>query len=88
MEVTVADTGPGINPQDLPLVFERFYRVDPSRARTTGGAGLGLTIARQLVETHGGTIRVDSQSGEGARFSFTLPLTGSLPEHFQDPPGE
>ena len=88
MEVTVADTGPGINPQDLPLVFERFYRVDPSRARTTGGAGLGLTIARQLVETHGGTIRVDSQSGEGARFSFTLPLTGSPPEHFQDPPGE
>ena len=88
VEVTVADTGPGINPQDLPLVFERFYRVDPSRARTTGGAGLGLTIARQLVETHGGTIRVDSQFGEGARFSFTLPLTGSPPEHFQDPPEE
>ena len=77
LEIAVSDTGPGIAPDDLPLLFERFYRVDPSRARATGGAGLGLTIARQLVEAHGGTIRVESRIGEGSRFSFTLPLTGN-----------
>ena len=75
VEVSVGDTGPGIAPEDLPAVFERFYRVDPSRARTTGGAGLGLTIARQLVEAHQGAIRVESRLGEGTRFIFTLPLT-------------
>ena len=75
VEVSVGDTGPRHRPQDLPAVFERFYRVDPSRARTTGGAGLGLTIARQLVEAHQGAIRVESRLGEGTRFIFTLPLT-------------
>ncbi len=79
--VAVSDTGPGIIPRDLPRVFERFYRVDPSRARTTGGAGLGLTIARQLVEAHGGTIRVESRAGEGSRFTFTLPLTETPGRH-------
>ena len=69
----VADTGPGIASEDLARIFDRFYRVDPSRARATGGAGLGLTIARHLVESHGGAIRVESNEGEGARFSFTLP---------------
>jgi signal transduction histidine kinase len=72
--VSVADTGPGIAPEDLERVFDRFYRVDPSRARSTGGAGLGLTIARQLVEAHGGAIRVESRVGEGATFYFDLPL--------------
>lgn len=72
--VSVSDSGPGILPEDQPRVFDRFYRVDPSRARSTGGAGLGLTIARQLVEAHGGSIWVDSRPGEGARFSFSLPL--------------
>lgn len=73
VRVTVADTGPGIASEDLPRIFDRFYRVDPSRTRATGGAGLGLTIARHLVESHGGAIWVESNEGEGARFSFTLP---------------
>jgi signal transduction histidine kinase len=73
-EVAVTDTGSGIRPEDLPYVFERFYRADHSRTRATGGAGLGLAIARQLVEAHGGYIRVDSQIGEGSRFAFTLPI--------------
>ena len=73
--VTVADTGEGIPSKDLPYVFDRLYRVDPSRTRSTGGAGLGLTIAKQLVEAHGGSIRVESTVGEGSRFSFTLLLS-------------
>jgi signal transduction histidine kinase len=72
--ITVADTGEGIAPDDLPSVFDRFYRADPSRARATGGVGLGLTIAKQLVEAHGGTISVDSEPGIGTRFAFELPL--------------
>ncbi len=73
--VSVSDTGPGIGAEDLERVFDRFYRVDPSRARSTGGAGLGLTIARQLVEAHGGSIRVASEVGRGTVFSFYLPVT-------------
>lgn len=72
--VTVADTGEGIPPEDLPQVFERFYRVDHSRSRATGGGGLGLTIAKQLVEAHRGTIRAESTPGKGSRFIFDLPL--------------
>ncbi|MSQ22428.1 MAG: HAMP domain-containing protein [Dehalococcoidia bacterium] len=73
-KVTVADTGEGIPPEDLPYVFERFYRVDASRSRATGGVGLGLTIARKLVEAHRGAIRVESTPGKGSRFIFELPL--------------
>ena len=73
LRVNVVDTGPGIPAADLPYVFERFYRVDKSRARSTGGAGLGLTIAKRLVEAHGGTMEVTSELGEGSCFSFTLP---------------
>ena len=72
--ITVADTGEGLNPEDLPLVFERFYRVDRSRTRSTGGAGLGLTIAKQLVEAHGGAIGAESVKGQGSRFVFELPI--------------
>ena len=72
--VSVADTGPGIAPEQLGLVFERFFRADPSRARATGGAGLGLAIVRQLVEAHGGQVWAESAPGQGATFLFTLPL--------------
>ena len=72
--VTVADEGEGIPPEVLPQIFERFYRADPSRARSTGGTWLGLTIAKQLVEAHGGSIRADSTPGRGSRFQFELPL--------------
>ena len=74
VEVTVSDTGEGIPAKDLPHIFERFYRVDKSRARATGGSGLGLTIAKRLVEAHGGTITAQSELGKGSRFSFTLPV--------------
>jgi len=74
LEIAVEDTGEGIPAKDLPNIFERFYRVDKSRARATGGAGLGLAIAKSLVEAHGGKIEVKSQKDEGSRFSFTIPL--------------
>jgi signal transduction histidine kinase len=74
VEVSVSDTGEGIPAEDLPNIFERFYRVDKSRARVTGGGGLGLTIAKRLVEAHGGTIKVQSKLGKGSRFSFTIPI--------------
>jgi signal transduction histidine kinase len=72
--INVADTGEGITTKDLPLIFERFYRVDRSRNRKTGGSGLGLTIAKRLVEVHGGTIDVKSEPGQGSTFTFTVPL--------------
>ena len=71
--VTVSDTGEGILPEDIPHVFERFYRGDKSRSRLSGGAGLGLAIARGIVEAHGGSIRVESERGKGTTFTFTLP---------------
>jgi signal transduction histidine kinase len=74
VEVNVSDTGEGIPAEDLPHVFERFYRVDKSRARATGGSGLGLTIAKRLIEAHGGTITVQSKLGKGSCFSFTVPI--------------
>ena len=74
VEVSVSDTGEGIPAEDLPNIFERFYRVDRSRARATGGSGLGLTIAKRLVEAHGGKITVQSDLGKGSCFSFTLPI--------------
>ncbi|PZC47047.1 MAG: two-component system, OmpR family, sensor kinase [Chloroflexi bacterium] len=73
--VSVADTGEGISPENLAMVFERFYRVDQSRTRSTGGAGLGLTIARQLVMAHGSDIRVESTVGVGTTFSFDLHIS-------------
>ena len=73
VKVTVADTGEGISPDDLPHVFDRLFRADPSRTRTTGGAGLGLTIARQLVEAHGGSIRAESTPSQGSRLIFEIP---------------
>jgi signal transduction histidine kinase len=75
--VSVRDTGTGISPEDLPHVFERFYRADRSRARSTGGSGLGLTIAKQIVEAHGGQIWAQSWLGAGSTFAFSLPLSSS-----------
>jgi two-component system phosphate regulon sensor histidine kinase PhoR len=72
--VTVTDTGVGIAPDDLPRIFERFYKSDRSRARSGGGTGLGLPIARHIVEAHGGSIRAESQEGHGSAFTFTLPV--------------
>ncbi len=71
--VEVSDDGPGIAAEHLPRLFERFYRVGKSRARNEGGTGLGLAIVKHIVETHGGTITVKSEEGQGATFSFTLP---------------
>jgi signal transduction histidine kinase len=68
--IIVTDDGPGIAAADLPHIFDRFYRADASRTRMTGGAGLGLTIARQLVELHGGTISAESEEGRGSRFTI------------------
>ena len=73
VRVQVRDTGPGIAPDHLPYVFDRFYRADPSRSRATGGAGLGLAIVKQLVEAHGGRVWAESTLGAGAAFGFTLP---------------
>jgi two-component system phosphate regulon sensor histidine kinase PhoR len=71
--LSVADTGIGIPPEDLERVFDRFYRTDASRARSTGGFGLGLSIARDLVEAMGGTISVESEVDTGSRFTVRLP---------------
>jgi signal transduction histidine kinase len=77
--VSVADTGEGIPAPDLPFIFERFYRVDKSRTRATGGTGLGLTIAKRLVEAHGGHITVASTLGQGTTFTVSLPIFKELP---------
>lgn len=74
----VRDTGMGIAPEDLPLVFDRFYRVDPARTRGDGSnSGLGLAIAKAIIEAHGGTIRVDSTAGAGTTFTMVLPVAQS-----------
>jgi two-component system phosphate regulon sensor histidine kinase PhoR len=73
VEIRVADRGPGIPDDDLARVFERFYRVDKSRARDPGGTGLGLAIVKHLVEMHGGTVRAENRPEGGACFTLTLP---------------
>ncbi len=77
VHVSVRDTGEGIPPDQLPYVFERLYRTDRARSRDKGGSGLGLSIARSLVEAHGGRIWVESVEGQGSTFSLALPLAAA-----------
>lgn len=74
--ISVSDTGIGIDSESLPYIFERFYRAEKSRNRATGGSGIGLTIAKKLVELHGGTIDVTSRPAKGATFTIKLPAKG------------
>jgi len=71
--VSVRDNGCGIPSEDLPRLFERFYRVDKNRSREFGGTGLGLAIVKHIIEVHGGSVSVSSEPGAGSVFSFTLP---------------
>jgi two-component system phosphate regulon sensor histidine kinase PhoR len=73
LEIFVRDDGPGIPPEALDRVFERFYRVDKARSRDQGGTGLGLSIVKHIVQAHGGEVRAESETGKGATFFFTLP---------------
>jgi signal transduction histidine kinase len=73
VRVDVADAGPGIPPEDLPHVFERFHRVDRGRASSSGGTGLGLAIVDAIARAHGGSASVASRLGQGSTFSITLP---------------
>jgi signal transduction histidine kinase len=76
--ISVADSGEGIPPEDLPRLFERFYRGD--KARVAGGTGLGLAIAQEIITAHGGTINVASEAGRGSTFTIRLPAqTGAIP---------
>jgi signal transduction histidine kinase len=73
VQVDVQDSGEGVGVDDLPHIFDRFYRGEKSRSRATGGSGLGLAIARGIVEAHGGCISAESEPGSGTRIRFVLP---------------
>lgn len=79
--IRVSDTGVGIPEEDLPHIFDRFYRVDKARSRETGGTGLGLSIVKQFVQLHGGTIEAKSTFGKGSTFIIELPLSGKNKEN-------
>jgi signal transduction histidine kinase len=81
VKISIRDTGVGIVPEHLPYLFERFYRADASRARATGGTGLGLAVVKQMVQAHGGQVTVESQPGKGSCFMFTLPAISSASLH-------
>jgi signal transduction histidine kinase len=78
LHISVEDRGPGIPKDELPRIFERFYRLDKARSRQLGGTGLGLPIARTIVEAHGGHIEAVSRPGEGTKMSLCLPLLSGL----------
>jgi two-component system sensor histidine kinase BaeS len=73
--IAVADSGPGIAPDELPMIFDRFYQVKNRRSRKKGGGGLGLSIARTIVAAHGGSIAAESAPGEGTRMTIRFPLS-------------
>lgn len=75
VQTVIADNGPGIAAEDLPHIFQYFYRGEKSRSRKSGGSGIGLALAQQFVRSHGGAIRVDSKKGKGTTFAFILPLS-------------
>jgi signal transduction histidine kinase len=75
----VADTGPGIPPDQIDRVFDRFYRLDASRARSSGGTGLGLAIVKSLTEAHGGRVWAASEVDRGSTFTVMLPLAAAVP---------
>jgi two-component system, OmpR family, sensor histidine kinase VicK len=77
LAIEVADSGPGITPDELPLIFDRFYQIKNRRSRKKGGSGLGLSIARTIVAAHGGSITAESQLGQGTRMTIRLPLSPS-----------
>ncbi|NJO98882.1 MAG: cell wall metabolism sensor histidine kinase WalK, partial [Pleurocapsa sp. CRU_1_2] len=72
--ISIEDNGIGIPPDDLPRIFDRFYRVDIARSRETGGFGLGLAIAKQIIQAHNGQITVESSLGKGTKFQIFLPI--------------
>jgi two-component system sensor histidine kinase SenX3 len=74
VSIAVSDRGVGIEPGDVPRLFERFYRADPARSRQTGGSGLGLAIVKHVVRNHGGEIAVTSTPGAGSTFTVRLPI--------------
>jgi two-component system sensor histidine kinase VicK len=74
LRVVVEDRGPGIPEEELPRIFERFYRLDKARSRKLGGAGLGLPIAKTIVEAHGGRVEAMSRLGKGTKMTLFLPL--------------
>ncbi len=84
VEITVSDTGIGIPPEKLEDIFKSFEQVDASTVRNYGGTGLGLSISKQLIELHGGSIQVESEIGQGSRFTFTLPVS---PKSLEQAPG-
>jgi signal transduction histidine kinase len=85
IQVSVVDTGTGVNKDILPYIFDRFYRVDKSRTRSSGGSGLGLAIVKQLIEAHGGKVAAESpvfqnvgEQGYGTRITFSIPLNRKI----------
>ncbi|MFD0696033.1 sensor histidine kinase [Paenibacillus sp. GCM10027628] len=79
VRLQIEDQGEGIEEQDINRIFDRFYRADPSRNRVSGGAGLGLAIAKSIIELHGGEIGVESKRSQGSRFCFTMPIYREWP---------
>jgi signal transduction histidine kinase len=84
IQIKIQDTGVGIEPTDLPHIFERFYRADKARSRASGGTGLGLAITREIVARHHGTVEVESVVARGSTFTITLPIVDRADEQIMD----